>query len=309
MSLKYKEFKFFSDSDKLEIDCMAVAPEGEIKGVLQIVHGMCEYKGRYFDFMKYMAEKGYLCVIHDHRGHGKSVESDADLGYFYDGGYRGMVDDIHKLTGLVKASVPDVPYILLGHSMGSLAVRYYLKNYDSDIDKLVVVGSPSKPFGINAGLVLAKTIGRLKGGHAHSKLLDNIVINSQFERRYKSEKLLHAWVCSDRDVVERYNADRYCNFCFTIDGYIQLINLTKEVYKREGWELNNPKLPIMFFSGKDDPCNISCRHFGKSVHFMKEIGYENVEARLYGGMRHEILNEKRKKRVYRDIYNFISDNL
>lgn len=309
MAIKYKEFKFFSDSDKLEIDCMAVAPDGEIKGVLQIVHGMCEHKERYYDFMKYIAEKGFLCVIHDNRGHGKSVHSDADLGYFYDGGYTALVEDIHKLTEIVKEHVGEVPYYLMGHSMGSMAVRCYLKKYDADIDGLVVVGSPSKPSATELGLNVAKMISRIKGGHAHSWILDNMVVNFAFERRYKSERLLHSWICSDKKVVAAYNRDRYCNFNFTINGYINLIELTREAYDKKGWKMNNPGIPIIFLSGKDDPCNISPSHFGKSVHFLKEVGYENVEARLYGNMRHEILNEKRKKRVYRDIYDFISGNL
>lgn len=308
MAIKYKEFKFFSESDKLEIDCMAVAPVGKIKGVLQLVHGMCEHKERYYDFMKYIAEKGYLCVIHDNRGHGKSVVSDADLGYFYDGGFRAMVEDIHTLTEKVKEHVDNVPYYLLGHSMGSLAVRCYLKKYDAEIDGLIVVGSPSEQMGIAAGLGIAKLLEKLKGGHAHSKLLDYLVINSAFERRFRAEKLLHSWICSDREVVLAYNADRYCNFCFTINGYINLIELVQETYSKEGFLMNNPKLPIMFLSGKDDPCNINPSHFGRSVHFLKEAGYENVEARLYGNMRHEILNEKSKKRVYRDIYDFIFEN-
>ena len=91
MAVKYREFKFHSHADKLEIHAMTVAPEAKIIGVVQILHGMCEHKERYYDFMKYLAEKGYLCVIHDHRGHGSSVVSDADLGYFYDAGYHGLI--------------------------------------------------------------------------------------------------------------------------------------------------------------------------------------------------------------------------
>ena len=102
MAVKFSEFQFFSDVDKQEIDCMSVLPDGPIKGVVQMVHGMCEHKERYYDFLEYLANQGYLCVIHDHRGHGGSVESDADLGYFYDGGYEALVEDIHQLTMIVN---------------------------------------------------------------------------------------------------------------------------------------------------------------------------------------------------------------
>lgn len=309
MAQDYREFELFSDADNLEIHGMALVPKGEIKGVVQLVHGMCEHKERYFEFMNYLAEKGYLCVIHDNRGHGQSVDSTYGLGHFSEGGAEALVDDIHQVTCLVKESLSEekknLPYILLGHSMGSLAVRCYTKKYDGDIDKLVVVGSPSNPLGVSAGLVLAEIMEKIRGGHKRSKLLDYLVMNSRYEKRFKKENLLHAWVCSDVSVVEKYNADPLCNYTFTINGYIQLTRLLKETYSKKGWKLNNPNLPILFVSGREDPCNISPRDFGKSVHFMKDVGYENVQARLYGGMRHEILNETRRKRVYRDIYHFI----
>ncbi len=306
MAVKYREFKFFSNADKLEIDCMAVTPEEHVKGVVQLVHGMCEHKERYYDFMEYLANKGYLCVIHDHRGHGKSVESDADLGYFYDGGYEGIVEDIHQLTMMVKEEIPDVPYILLGHSMGSLAARCYLKKYDADIDKLVLLGSPSKPAGAVLGLAAAAVTGHIKGGHAHSKLLDSMVVHSRYEKRFESEGIIHAWICSDKAVVEKYNQDVHCNFCFTVDGYIQLIQLILHTYSAEGWNMENPGLPVLFVSGREDPCNLSPKNFGKSVRFLKNRGYGNVQAVLFNGMRHEVLNEKGKNRVYKHIYDFIS---
>lgn len=307
MAVKYREFKFHSHADKLEIHAMTVAPEGRIIGVVQILHGMCEHKERYYDFMKFLAEKGYLCVIHDHRGHGSSVVSDADLGYFYDAGYDGLVEDAHQVTELIKESVGDVPYVLLGHSMGSLVTRCYLKRYDDEIDKAVIVGSPSMRHGIAPGLRLLKILRACRGRRKHSKLMDHIMMNSSYERRFKKEKLQHAWINSDRDAVEKYNNDRYCNFTFTLDGYENLVYLLQETYSKDGWQMKHKDLPIKFFSGKDDPCALSPSDFGKAIHFMKELGYTDVRGAMYKGMRHEILNEKGRKRVYQDIYDFIKN--
>lgn len=309
MAVRYKEFKFYSDADKLEINAMAVAPEGNIIGVVQILHGMCEYKERYYDFMKYLAEHGYLCVIHDHRGHGKSVVTDADLGYFYDAGYEGLIEDAHQLTELVKSVVNDVPYILLGHSMGSLVARCYLKTYDDEIDKVVILGSPSMRRGTKMGLHVIRMIGTCKGRRRHSRLADYMMIHSSYEKRFQKEKLQHAWICSDKNVVDAFNEDRYCNFTFTLDGYENLICLLQQTYSKNGWEMHHPDLQIKFFSGKDDPCAISPSDFGRSIHFMKDLGYKNVLGAMYKGMRHEILNEKGRKRVYQDIYDFIKNEM
>lgn len=307
MAVKYREFKFYSNADKLEIGGMVVAPEGKPVGVVQLVHGMCEYKERYYDFMKFLAERGYLCVIHDHRGHGKSIVSDADLGYFYDAGYEGLIEDTYQVTEMVKPYAEGVPYILIGHSMGSLVARCFLKKYDDEIDKLILLGSPSMRHGIKSGGFFLRCIAAVKGRRKHSRIADQIVVNSSYERKFKKEKCRHAWICSDRQVVDAYNADRYCNFTFTIDGYLNLLQLLQETYSVQGWELRNPDLPIKFFSGKDDPCALSPSDFGKSIHFMKTLGYKNVRGAMYKGMRHELLNEKRKKWVYHDIYDFIKE--
>ena len=58
-----KNFQFTSDFDGLEIDASIAVPSSNINGIVQIVHGMCEYKERYFPFMDYLAEEGFITVI------------------------------------------------------------------------------------------------------------------------------------------------------------------------------------------------------------------------------------------------------
>lgn len=306
MSVKYIKFSFSSRKDGLKIDAMAVAPEKDIIGVVQIIHGMCEHKERYTHFMEYLAEKGYLCVIHDNRGHGDSVKDEADWGYFYEGGHKALIDDAYQLMMKVKKKLSDVPYILVGHSMGTLIARCMMKKHDSKIDRLILLGSPSKPGITGFGFALCQLVKLVKGERAHSKILDYVVVNSMFEKRFKHEKMIHSWISSDREVVEKFNNSKKCTFTFTTSGYVEMLKLLISTYNKKGWKLDNPELPILFLSGRDDPCNINPKMYGKSVHNIKQVGYYNVSARLYGGMRHEVLNEKNKNRVYNDIYEFIS---
>ena len=134
------QYSFPSKADGLEISCLAVVPElgrdEKYKGIIQIVHGMSEYKERYLPFMEYMAERKYVSVIHDHRGHGKSVRSKEDLGYMYGGGADAMLQDIHTVNCLIRDHFPELPLILFGHSMGSLAVRAYAAHHDGCMDIL-----------------------------------------------------------------------------------------------------------------------------------------------------------------------------
>ncbi|MBR5421651.1 MAG: alpha/beta fold hydrolase [Lachnospiraceae bacterium] len=310
--IRRKEYTHVSGSDGLELSVLRIEPEDteDIKGVLQLVHGMSEHKGRYEPFMNYMAERGYICVIHDNRGHGGSVKDPSDLGYMYEGGYEALIEDIHEITLETKEYAAELcpgerlPFTLLGHSMGSLAVRCYIRRYDDEPDKLCVLGCPSEMKGMTAGLALVNLLISLEGDKAHSKLVDHIIF-SGYNKRYKDEGIPNAWVNSGRREVEEYNADPLCGFGFTLNGYRNLVLLTKLCYKKDGFAMNKPELPIRFFSGGEDPCAISRGDIGNAVRLLKHAGYRDVKARMYPGMRHEILNEKKKAWVYKDIYDFI----
>ena len=161
--MKIEKFTLNSLYDSLPLSCCAYLPEGEPKGIFQIVHGMCEYKERYDDFMRFLAENGLIAAAHDHRGHGKSVKEEADLGWFGDKKARAVVEDAVLVTRKLKERYPNLPVTLFGHSMGSMVVRCYIQNYDDEIDRLIVCGSPSKnPFAA-AGVAMAKSVALVKG--------------------------------------------------------------------------------------------------------------------------------------------------
>ena len=120
-----KSLKLKASADDLSLAVLVSEPEGSPKGVFQIVHGMCEHKERYVPFMEYLSAHGYVCVIHDHRGHGESVKTPDDLGFMYKGGWRAMVEDVRVVSDWAKSQYPSLKHILLGHSMGSMVVRSF----------------------------------------------------------------------------------------------------------------------------------------------------------------------------------------
>ena len=154
--------KIKSKCDKLPLAVTITLPEENVpvRGIVQISHGMAEHKERYYPFMEFLANNGYIGVINDHRGHGDSVKSEDDLGYFYDTTATYIIEDLHQITQEIKKEYPDLPVYLFGHSMGSLVVRCYLKHYDNDIDKLIVCGSPSKNSAAGLGIVLVKIMAK-----------------------------------------------------------------------------------------------------------------------------------------------------
>ncbi|WP_286078086.1 alpha/beta fold hydrolase, partial [Thomasclavelia cocleata] len=137
-----ERLKINSSCDNLPLDVI-ISTCADPKGIVQIAHGMCEYKERYLDFINNLNQNGYIVIIHDHRGHGKSVLNENDLGYFYNDGASAIVEDIYLLSKYIKNRFNDLPLYLLGHSMGSLIVRNYIQKYDYEIDGLIICGSPS----------------------------------------------------------------------------------------------------------------------------------------------------------------------
>ena len=177
-----REFTIQSKVDGLVLDGLVVEPEEGVKrtALLQLSHGMSEYKERYLPFMEYMAEHGVVCVIHDHRGHGKSVKSDQDLGFMYGAGGAGLVEDLFLVTKWAKKKYPDLPFVLMGHSMGSLVVRAYAKEHDQELDALIVCGSPSKNYLRPLGAAV---------GHAEAAVLGDESIGAIFWRRCRLDRL------------------------------------------------------------------------------------------------------------------------
>ncbi len=289
------KFNLESKCDGLMLFVTMYIPKGKIKGIVQFAHGMTEHQVYYYDFMKYLCEKGYLCVINDHRGHGISTRKLDDLGYFYEEKGDYIVEDLHQITEYVKDRYKGLDVYLFGHSMGSLIVRKYIKKYDKDIKKLIVCGSPSINKSVGFGLFLCKLIKLFKGEKYRSRLINGLVLTN---------KGPGVWLTYDKEYLEAYKKDRYCNYIFTINGFINLIHLVKDVYSKKGWVLNNKDLEIYFIAGREDMVIKNEKKFIESINFLKNIGYNNVTYKLYDNCRHVIFMDN-KEEVYKDVLEFI----
>lgn len=297
-------FTLRASADGLDLSVLMVEPEGAPRAVVQMVHGMCEHKERYIPLMEFLAGNGCLCVMHDHRGHGASVKSPDDLGFMYQGGWKALVDDIKVVTDWAKSSFPELPLTLFGHSMGSLAVRSYAKRYDSLIDALIVCGCPADNPAKGVAKMMAAGIGRLKGWHTRPQLLQNLSFGA-YNKPFEGEGYASAWVCSDRDILEAYHHDPLCQFVFTANGWYNLMGLMEDCYGERGWAMANSRMPVHFISGAEDPCRTDDKAFYKAVDLMRKVGYCNVDAKLYPGMRHEIHNETGRAAVWNDLLGMV----
>lgn len=305
--MQKREFTLQSNYDNLALSCAEYTAEGvtqtNAKGVVQIVHGMCEYKERYEGFIDYLTQNGYIVFAHDHRGHGGSVTANENLGYFGDKKGEAIVDDAALVTDEIRRLYPGLSVTLFGHSMGSLVVRAYIQKYEEKIDKLIVCGSPSKNALAGFGLMLNGVISAFRGEKYRSRLMANASTGGGDDKFPGEGK--NAWLTRDKTVVEKYNADEKCNFVFSCNGFSNLLHLVKNAYKKKKYPAKHSDLPIFFMAGADDPVIGSEKKWLAAQQFLRDVGYKNVTGKSYPKMRHEILNELGKEEVYADALAFI----
>lgn len=273
--------------------------------ILQIMHGMIEYIERYDGFARFMAEQGVLVVGNDHLGHGHSVISDEDLGFFCDEKpEHALVLDAHRLTTIMKKKYPDVPYILMGHSMGSFMARKYICMYGDEIDGVIIMGTGHQPTPVVlAGKKLIDGIGAKMGERYRSEFLSKTMFGS-YGKRITDDDTPNAWLTRDKDVVAEYNANKYNTFLFTVNGYKAMMKSILYGRYKENIRKIPRHLPMLMLSGLEDPVG----EYGKGVERAYKTYHDylfDTELLLYEDCRHELLNELNKEDIYQDIYEWM----
>ena len=301
--MRKKTFYLTSDYDQLELHVMMMEPKGEIRGIVQICHGMAEHKERYEPFMKELCAHGYAAVIHDHRGHGKSVKRQKDLGYFYAETGEAIVEDVHQISLWIKERYPGIPLHLFGHSMGSLVARCYLKKYDQELDSLIVCGSPSESKMTALALRLAQSACRIRSKRP-GRLFHKLAF-AAYGKQLEEGESPNGWISYNKENVTEYDASLLDGFMFTNNGFLNLFLLMKNTYDKKGWSVKHPSLPILFIAGADDPCIGSKKQYAEAMTFLRKRGYSQIRGVLFRHRRHEILNEDGVEKVYQVILEFL----
>lgn len=289
-----------SKRDQLPLELAIIEPEGEAIGIIQLIHGMSEHKERYYDFMNYLSQQGYICAIHDHRGHGASVKDTSHLGYFYTNDITFIVDDAYLVTEYLENRYPTLNISIFSHSMGTLVSRNYLKKYDTHIEKIVLCGPPTENKLVDLALFAGKLTGLFYKEYKPNKILNKLSVG-YYNKCYTTE---NEWICSNAQTVSEYNTDPLCGFTFTTSGFMNLFQLLKSAFIKEDWNPQNSSLPIFLIAGVDDPVIQGEKKFNELEEFLKEVGYQNIKSKLYKDKRHELLNETNKEIVYRDVLDF-----
>ncbi|MCQ2354527.1 MAG: alpha/beta hydrolase [Clostridia bacterium] len=284
-------------------------PEGEIRGIVQLSHGMCEHTARYDEYARHLSARGIVFAGNDHLGHGETAKDDKDLGFF--GGKNGgnlLVDDVHKMTKILKEKYPDIPLVLLGHSMGSFVARLYLSEYAEELDGAIIMGTMGTKSPTTLGKILAASIRLVRGDRHRSKLLKKIVFGG-YTKRFGKNAHPASWISKDTERVLKYAADPKCTFDFTAAGYFDLFDMVSCVSTPE-WAARIPvDLPMLLISGAEDPVGSYGKGVGQVAGLIAGAGAKDLTVKLFPGDRHEVLNETDREDVYEYIDGWLRDHV
>jgi len=279
----------------------------EIKGIIQIAHGMKEYFLRYNNFAEFLVRNGYVLCGNDHVGHGESLCG--DLGFMGGGDVCDtLIYDMRTLFKTLKAKFPKAPYYMLGHSMGSFAVCIYASKWAYELNGIMLSGTGDynlfRRLLYKGAVLLCGALEKLTGADRKIKAIESLIFKS-FWKKFEPMKTKADWQTGDADIAQAFMDDPKCSFYFTLGGYKAAATASLRGSSSK-WVRSLPKtMPVLIFSGDTDPAG----DFGKGVKLLykklKQAGLKDVCLKLYEGGRHEMLNEICREDVYRDILEWL----
>ncbi len=301
-----REFYYPSKDGLTQIHAIEWLPEGEVRGVLQIAHGMVEFIDRYDRFARFMASQGFRVVGNDHLGHGKSVRDESQYGYFaeHDGNFC-VIGDMQQLREDTQKQHPELPYFLLGHSMGSFLARQFIEKHGEGLAGAIIMGTGYQPMAtLDMGISLTGSFQRTRGGYYRSSVINNMALGS-YSAAFQPARTKSDWLTKDEAIVDAYEANPLNQFMFTVNGYYNMFCGIRYAQRQVNLDKIPKTLPVLVVSGEKDPVG----DFGKGPRLVAQsylnTGLTDVTLKLFPDDRHEILNELDREAVDRFLLHWI----
>ena len=295
---------YASNDNKTEIHAIEWKPEKPPIAILQIAHGMTEFVDRYDRFAQFLNKHNILVVGNDHLGHGQSIIDTNELGYFAkENGNQCVLEDMHTLYRKTKSLYPNIPYILMGHSMGSFLTRQYIEIYGNQLNGAIIMGTGQTLLPvIKLAKAIASFLMKRKGDHYRSAFLTKLVLGNQ-NKAFEPSTTGLDWLTKDQSVIESYINNPLNTFIFTANAYYHMFKGME--YCQTHVQDVPQDLPILVISGDKDPVGDFGKGPTKVYKAYKQAGLQDVSLQLYQNDRHEILNELDYKQVQNDILQWI----
>lgn len=306
----FEDFYFDSSTGQNRIHALKCVPEGNVRAVVQIAHGIAEHIGRYRDFMAYLANNGFVVVGCDHLGHGKTITGEADKGVFYpEDGWNHVVKDLVLLHDIMVKQYPNKKYVMFGHSMGSFLVRTYIADYPAKYDMAILSGTGHQgKLLVSTGNFVAKHTIKKHGYASDGTKLNNLSMGG-YLKKIDNPRTSCDWLSRDAVQVDKYMADELCGFTAKAGLYADMLKGVKYVTDMTTISKIDPSKPIYFMSGSDDPVGDFGKGVQKAYNCFRKAGIKDVRIKLYEGGRHEMLNEINRDEVYSDILSWLNQRV
>ncbi len=256
------------------------------RAAIQLTHGMGEHARRYGHVALALNDAGFVVYAQDHRGHGASGDPDA-YGNLGPGSWTALVDDIGLLSAKIRADHPDLPLILLGHSMGSFAVQQYLLDHSADVDGVVLTGTAA--------------IDLLEAALDLDQPLDLAMFNAPFQ----PSRTDYDWLSRDEAIVDAYIADPGCGFGIDTDAAKLMFAGARRLADPAQVAAMRSDLPVYIAVGEADPVNGGLTLLTPLTDRYQAAGLTDMTIRTYPAARHEILNETNRDEVIAELIDWL----
>lgn len=296
-----QEFTYPSTDGIHKIHAVEWLPEGEPRAVVQIVHGVAEYALRYDPLARYLTEHGFLVCGEDHLGHGLTAD-DGKFGYFGPrNGWGFVVRDVRKLRKLEGEKHPGIPYVMLGHSMGSFLTRTYLIRWPGTVDAAVLSGTGQEAAPLVAlGRGMSGMIGSLRGRDYVSDLVYDMSMGS-YNKPFRPNQTTGDWLSRDMERVKAFRDDPLCSFRPTVTMFRDMLGGIQFIGRKKNLAKMDKNTPVYFLSGDHDPVGSMGKGVEKVARMFRQAGCRDVTVKLYPDGRHEMFNEINRQEVMDDL--------
>ena len=307
--IRTTHFHYPSARDGCSIHALEWAPEGPPRGIVHLVHGISEHIGRYDETARFLAEHGFLVCGEDHLGHGRTV-TDGSHGFFApENGWTLAARDVRALRKLEGARHPNLPYFLLGHSMGSFLTRTYLILWPGTVSGAVLMGTGQEPAPLVA---LGKRISALEcrrlGPRGVSPLVHTLSLGA-YNRRFRPSRTPSDWLSRDPAEVDAFLADPLCQSRPTVSLFRDMMGGLQLIARRDQLARMDPSVPGCFLSGQEDPVGGMGRGVEQVVRMFQDAGCRDLSLHLYPGARHELFHEQTRREVWAALLDWLEDRL
>lgn len=295
-----KEFTYLSSDGKTPLYGICWIPDEEPIAILQIVHGVTEYIGRYEPLARYLSSNGIIVVGADLLGHGLSYIENNKMYFGPEGSWETVVKDVSQLFNLMKESYEKLPYFIMGFSLGSFVVRHFLLENSSKVNGAIIMGTGYQSKMVTKIMyAIAKIVGKITGEDKTSKFITKLTFGT-YNQTVKNPKTEYDWLSSSREEVMLYQKDEKIGGPMTAGLFRDLIHGMEVTCDKENIKKMSKDLPVLFVSGENDPVGDMTNGVLTTEYlFRTEAGIQDTEMVFFSGNRHDILHDTDKESVYK----------